>query len=217
MEIKILYKKYPKNLIHGINRINFSKNIIFDLCVGDVSEILGELEFDADVWFLDGFSPSKNPEMWSDEIILKIANLSKIGTKIATYSSARSVATSLEKNGFEAWKVQGFGKKREMIRAKKIKNNEFIKNSHFSRPKTSINLPKKRSVLIVGAGIAGLATATKLKKLGFRVKIAEKQGKVATNGSSNFCGVAEPLITQNGVKLGIMHICAFLQAYQFYK
>ena len=212
-----LIKKYPKNLINGINRINFSKNIILDLCIGDVGEVLDELEFSGDIWFLDGFSPSKNQEMWSDEIIFKIANLSKIGTKIATYTSARSVANSLKKNGFEVWKVQGFGKKREMIRAKKIKNNEFIKNSHFSRPKTSINLPKKTSVLVRGAGIAGLATATKLKKLGFRVKIAEKQGEVATNGSSNFCGVAEPLITKDGVKLGEMHICASLQAYQFYK
>ena len=212
-----LIKKYPKYLNSGINRINFAKNIILDLCVGDIDEILDELDFRADIWFLDGFSPAKNPDMWKPEIMQKIANLSKLGAKIATYTSAKSVANALENAGFEIYKFKGFGRKREMIRAVKIKDERFIKNSYFARIQSNIKSAKQTSVLIIGAGISGLTTACKLKKLGFNVKVAEKMGEVATNGSSNFCGVAEPLITKVGVKLGVMHICAFLEALKFYK
>lgn len=210
-----LVKKYPKYLNNGINRINFSKNIILDLCIGDVNDILNELEFMADIWFLDGFSPAKNQDMWSENVIKKIANLTKLGGKIATYTSAKSVSNALEMAGFEIHKLKGFGKKRQMLRAVKIKNDDFIANSYFARFQS--NIKENANILIIGAGIAGLSVAYKLKKLGFNVKVAEKMSEVATNGSGNFCGVAEPLITKNGVKLGQMHIAAFLEAIKFYK
>lgn len=208
-----LIKKYPR-LIKGLNRINFSKNIILDIFVGDISEALDELDFRADLWFMDGFSPSKNPQMWDDEIIAKIAELSHKGTILRTYSASSKLRKSLVQNGFKVSPLKGHAKKREITQAvleEEIKAKDEI---YFSRPDE--NHAKKR-VCIVGAGVSGLSTAQAFAKQGFKVKIIEKSSKVASNGSSNIFGALMPLITQKGVSLGLMHLRAFLLALKFYK
>lgn len=212
--VKRLIKIYPP-LSSGIFRLEFHKNITLDLCFGEIFDTLKELDFKADVWFLDGFSPAKNPQMWSDEVMSEIARLTRQDGVVCTYSSAKIVRENLEKNGFLVTLLKGYAKKRQMIRAV-LKNppKDDIKFSYFSRPQSSQNL---KNALIIGGGVTGILTAIELKKLGLNVKIAEKMNEVATNGSSNLSGILMPLITKNGVKLGAMHKNAFLNASSFYK
>lgn len=209
---KKLIKKYPK-FRDGLNRINFSKNITLDIYFGDVKDGLKEFEFRADAWFMDGFAPSKNPDMWNLEVCKGIANLSKFGTLLSTYSVARSVRENLEKSGFNLEKRAGFGMKKEMLRAKFVGKNLAFSDLYFTAP----NLNSAKNVLVIGAGIAGLVTALKFKEAGFSVKVAEKRDEVALNGSGNLVGALTPLITQKGVNLGKMHLRAFLMAKNFYK
>ncbi|CZE49233.1 bifunctional tRNA (5-methylaminomethyl-2-thiouridine)(34)-methyltransferase MnmD/FAD-dependent 5-carboxymethylaminomethyl-2-thiouridine(34) oxidoreductase MnmC [Campylobacter geochelonis] len=209
---KRLIKLYPAQ-ISGVYRIYFKKNIILDLYFGDIKEALDNLDFKADIWFLDGFAPSKNPDMWDLEVMQKVARLSKFGSILATYSSAKFVQNNLKEAGFEVNLVNGYAKKRQMIRAA-LKQSYELKNIWFSRPLTD---KAAKKVLIIGAGIAGIVTALKFKKAGFDVVVAEKESKIASNGSGNYTGALMPLITQKGVMLGKMHLNSFLQAVNFYK
>lgn len=212
---KKLIKKYPpKNA--RFYRVHFLKNVILDLYFDDIKVALKNLDFKADVWFMDGFAPAKNPDMWDLEVIKGVANLSKVGAILATYSSSGFVKRNLLKAGFEVNLVKGHAKKRQMIRAI-LKENFISQNDEiwFKRPLKFYNQNSK--VLIIGAGISGLATAKVFKNAGFSVMIAEKENEVATNGSGNLIGALMPLIAQKGVVLGNMHYGAFLMAVSFYK
>jgi tRNA 5-methylaminomethyl-2-thiouridine biosynthesis bifunctional protein len=75
--------------------------------------ILDEIWVNA--WLLDGFAPSKNPDMWQYETLNHMARISRGGTTFATFTSASAVRKTLEKVGFRVKKHSGFGKKREML------------------------------------------------------------------------------------------------------
>ena len=94
-----------------------------------------------DAWFLDGFSPSKNPDMWSNDVMLKIAKLSAQHARLATFTVAGAVRTALQDAGFTTEKKEGFGRKRHRLEAR------------FS----GITKDQKSNITptIVGAGIAG--------------------------------------------------------------
>ena len=85
------------------------------LWAGDILDALPQISQKADAWFLDGFAPAKNAEMWSDEVFAHIARLSKPNTTFATFTSAGAVRRGLQVVGFNVQKHTGFGKKREML------------------------------------------------------------------------------------------------------
>lgn len=87
------------------------------LLIGDASEQLSLLNSDlaVDAWFLDGFAPSKNPDMWSEKLFNQMARLSNTNATFATFTSSGLVKRGLQAVGFTVNKVVGFGKKREML------------------------------------------------------------------------------------------------------
>lgn len=188
--------------------------IILDLYFGDILEFLEECEFRADVWYLDGFAPSKNPQMWSEEFLSNLACYSYKDTIIRSFSCARVVRDRLSQNGFEVGKLKGYHKKREMLQAICIEPKSRIKKQiWFDLPIVA----NPKTILIIGAGIAGLVIATLFKEAGFNVVVAESNEKAAQGASSNLAGICAPLITQPGVALGDMHMSSFLLSRQFYK
>lgn len=70
----------------------------------------------ADAWFLDGFAPAKNPELWSGALMAEVAAHSRPGASFATYSAAGHVRRGLASAGFQVERVPGFGLKRHMSR-----------------------------------------------------------------------------------------------------
>ncbi len=87
--------------------------LIFDHVLGALDNFPKNNPVDA--WFLDGFAPSKNPEMWSDEVFSHVADLSHKGTTFATFTVAGFVRRGLNNQGFTTIKTKGFGKKRQML------------------------------------------------------------------------------------------------------
>ena len=84
------------------------------LYVGDVLEMLATMPQKADAWFLDGFSPAKNPAMWQPEVFQAVAEQSAADATLATFTAAGHVRRSLQAAGFKVAKVKGYGHKRDM-------------------------------------------------------------------------------------------------------
>ena len=209
-----LLNAYPP-LVCGFHRLNLTPNVTLTLCFGDVDTVLDELSFIADAVFMDGFAPAKNEAMWSERVCAKIANLCALGASVCTYSASGALKRALQNSGFEVKMLKGYGKKREMLRAKFAGERQARSEIWFSRfdPAATIT---PRTALVIGGGVAGCVCAFKLRQRGLDVTIAEKRGDIALNGSGNHCGILMPLITKPTVNLGRMHMNAFLQAARFY-
>lgn len=100
---------FPTQL-HGPD---FELNVV----IGDARTTLPAWDGQADAWFLDGFSPAKNPELWGDDLLAQVgAHTAPAGT-VATYTAAGFVRRGLEAAGFSVERIAGFGRKRHMTRA----------------------------------------------------------------------------------------------------
>ncbi|TGL69800.1 tRNA (5-methylaminomethyl-2-thiouridine)(34)-methyltransferase MnmD [Leptospira jelokensis] len=113
------YERWEKNPLERIWKLviphpHSPKNFTLEVLFGDVSDCLDHFP-SIDFWYLDGFSPKKNPRMWSDETLSKIKTHSHVGTRLATFTAAGFIRRNLEGLGFMIEKQKGFGKKREML------------------------------------------------------------------------------------------------------
>ena len=182
-----------------------------------------------DAWFLDGFAPSKNPEMWSDNLFECIKCLSNKGTTAATFSAAAIVKNGLKAAGFSIQKVAGFGRKREMIKAtftaelERLNAEDFNYRGSFSPypiPWT-INQHKKqftqKHALIIGGGLAGCHTARALAERGWQVNILERHSALAQEGSGNPQGVLYAKLSPLEEAQAAFNLLSFQYALHFYR
>ncbi|MGR3622328.1 tRNA (5-methylaminomethyl-2-thiouridine)(34)-methyltransferase MnmD [Pseudophaeobacter sp.] len=88
-----------------------------EVITGDARVSLPEWTGEADAWFLDGFSPAKNPELWQEDLLQAVADHTKPGGSAATYTAAGFVRRGLEAAGFTVDRISGFGRKRHMTQA----------------------------------------------------------------------------------------------------
>lgn len=106
-----------KNIRPGRQTLLFAGGRVrLTLLVGDASVQLAQLDKQiVDAWFLDGFAPAKNPEMWTEELFGLLAQLSAPGATLATFTSAGFVRRGLQAAGFAMQRNKGFGFKRQML------------------------------------------------------------------------------------------------------
>jgi len=100
----------------GWNRLMLGDTIRLSLAVGDANEMIREWAGSADAWYLDGFSPGKNPELWNARLMSEVAGRTVEGGTFATFTAAGWVRRNLEQAGFSVRKSPGFGRKRDMVR-----------------------------------------------------------------------------------------------------
>ena len=96
-----------------------SEHLVAEIIFGDARKTLPEWQGVADAWFLDGFAPSRNPELWEAPLMAAVGAHTRPGGTAATYSAAGDVRRALESAGFIVEKAPGFGRKRHMTRARK--------------------------------------------------------------------------------------------------
>src|SRR6476619_4346196 len=100
----------------GFHRIHFDGgNVILTLLFGDAASVLPQLVASVDAFFLDGFSPAKNPGIWSPEVVCELARVAAPGATLATWTVAGGVRAALADAGFAIEKREGFAGKREML------------------------------------------------------------------------------------------------------
>jgi len=100
-------------------RLEFPCNIHLHIYFGDANILLSNLKPAIDAWYLDGFSPSKNPELWNQELMADVYNATVPGGTFATYTVAGYVRRNLQSAGFTITRATGFGTKREMLKGQK--------------------------------------------------------------------------------------------------
>ncbi|MCC5883780.1 MAG: bifunctional tRNA (5-methylaminomethyl-2-thiouridine)(34)-methyltransferase MnmD/FAD-dependent 5-carboxymethylaminomethyl-2-thiouridine(34) oxidoreductase MnmC [Halomonas sp.] len=159
--------------VTGIHRLWLDERVTLDLHFGDAAERLALLEGGVDAWFLDGFAPSKNPEMWRPELFTAMAACSRPGATFATFTCAGVVKRGLAAAGFAWRKVPGFGRKREMLAGEIASppTDTSRARTPWFRPPAS---PPPRHVAVIGAGIAGASTAAALARRGVAVTLIDR-------------------------------------------
>ena len=106
-------------LAHWTGRTCMLDSLRFEVVIGDARKTLPNWDGMADAWFLDGFSPAKNPELWCADLMQDVASHTATGGTAATYTAAGFVRRGLESAGFNVTRAPGFGRKRHMTRAHK--------------------------------------------------------------------------------------------------
>ncbi len=204
----------------GIHRLKFKRHhISLTLIYLPVSSALKAMSKQMDVWYLDGFAPRKNPEMWSSEVIARIAQLSRPGTTLATYSVAGVVRRGLMATRFNVARAPGFGEKREMIVAA-IPGDLADIRGHDKQWEDGIVASKApwfrheagaptSSALVIGAGIAGAAVAHALTARGVDVTVAESERSPALHGSGNPRGIVSPALTADKTAMSQFYFAAY--------
>lgn len=103
----------------GLNHFKLTESITLDLIIGDALAELTCWSGKADAWFLDGFAPSKNPDLWSPALMKQVYDHTGPGGTFSTYTVAGRVRRALEQAGFAIERAEGFGRKREMLRGRR--------------------------------------------------------------------------------------------------
>ena len=156
--------------VRGVHRLNFGA-ITLTLIHDDVINALDQVDrLKANAWFLDGFSPSGNPDMWNEDVMLRLADCCAPAARLATFSVAGGVRNALTNAGFRVRKMPGFGRKRHRLEA------------DFPGTKTATPQPIKKA-LIVGAGIAGRSLAKALASRNIAFDIIDDGSHPAASGN----------------------------------
>lgn len=192
-----LIQQYPLP-IAGCHRLSFpEERFSIDLWLGDAQDIFPTIPKTQTVnaWFLDGFAPSCNPDMWQANVLDHMVRLSDFGTTFASFSVAGILKRGLKQHGIQISRPRGFGHKREMLKAIWLDTSQTETQSQDSE--TTIAAPpksetsKQRKIAIIGAGIAGLSSAWAFAQRGHQVTIYE-QNEPLSGASGNPLALLNP-------------------------
>ena len=191
------YAQYPPN-ITGWHRIHFEHHrIILTLIFNDALTALNDANFKADAWYLDGFAPNKNPQLWSIDIAKQVFRFTKAKGSFATYSAANEVNKNFTAAGFKTTKQKGFANKREMLigtRSTAITPEKYLLKNKSWLITTSNNIKSKHAI-VIGSGFAGSSISAALAKRGWEVTIIERQPTLAMEGSGNATAILMPRLS----------------------
>ena len=216
-----LCTQYPPP-ISGIHRIRFEPSeictshagpVVLDLGFLDATEGLRQIpdrvRFDA--WYLDGFAPARNPDMWTLDLFAQLARLSAPGTTFGTFSAAGAVRRGLQAVGFAVSKASGFGAKRERLHGQFVGPQPVVGCSADPRlgVESSFAPSVRRRVCVIGAGIAGATTARALAERGIEVTVLERK-QIAAGASKLSQAVLYPRVHAEASPFAMAHLHAHL-------
>ncbi|KJH74406.1 MULTISPECIES: bifunctional tRNA (5-methylaminomethyl-2-thiouridine)(34)-methyltransferase MnmD/FAD-dependent 5-carboxymethylaminomethyl-2-thiouridine(34) oxidoreductase MnmC [unclassified Pseudomonas] len=185
--------------------------VTLTLLIGDALEQLPQLDAQVDAWFLDGFAPAKNPDMWTAELFAELARLAAPGSTISTFTSTGWVRRLLNAAGFKMKRTPGIGHKWEILRGVFLGWPQeaappAVTKPWFARP---LPLTGERHAMVIGAGLAGCATAASLAARGWRVSLLERHTALAQEASGNPQGVLYLKLSAHGTALSQLIVSGF--------
>ena len=189
--------------VKGVHRLHFG-NVTLTLFHEDIDRALGNMDARMDAWFLDGFSPAKNPDMWSQAVFDKLAALSNPGAMIGTFTVAGHVRRGLAQAGFNVSKKPGFGRKRERLEA-----------IYPGAPEPE--KPSKYAPVILGSGIAGAYLAQSFSRRGVAPILIDPETDLASAASGNPTGLVMPRLDLQDRPESRFFLAAYLYALAQYE
>lgn len=202
----------------GIHRRHFpSDRLVLTLLQGDASTCFEQLDARVDAWFLDGFSPECNPDLWSPRLFGALARLSHADTTLASFTCAGQVRRDLQEAGFDVHKTAGYGQKRDMCAGRHkaaAATDESrllpMQQAPWFRHEKPANRP--RSVVVIGAGLAGCAMAWSLAQRGLQVTVLDQASRIASEASGNPIGLTFVRLTTHDSPQNRYYLNAYLHA-----
>ena len=206
-------------LLPGFHRLVFADGqVLLTLCIGDAKAMLRAQSFAADSVYLDGFSPQHNPDIWDLHTMKAVARCCRRGTRVASWTVARSVRDALGQCGFVVRKVPGVPPKRDNLQGE---FNPAWEPKKASSAAASTRRSPARCV-VVGAGLAGAAVAASLARRGWQVTVLEGAAAPAAGASGLPAGLLAPHVSpddsllsrlsRSGVRATLRQAEALLQA-----
>lgn len=215
-----LLESYPEP-IPGVHRLVLAGGAItLDLWWAEAGEALANMRERGlplvDAWYLDGFAPARNAAMWAPALLQNLGGLSRPGATLATFTAAGAVRRALQAAGFAMRKAPGFGRKRERLLGTldQAPPRPAPTASPWDLPGRFESPP--RSALVIGAGLAGCATAAALARRGVAVQLLERNA-LADGASGNRQGVLYTRLSRRHSALADFALASFLFASRGYR
>lgn len=196
-----LIAQYP-HPIAGCHRLSFpEERFSLDLWLGDAHDVFPSMAKTSRVnaWFLDGFAPACNPDIWEEQVLNHIVRLSGIGTTFSSFSVAGVLKRGLTQHGISISRPRGYKHKREMLKAiwlaaepentSDAVDTQSVLNQN--QPDQVLHAFKQRQIAIIGAGIAGLSSAWAFAERGHEVTLYDQSEPLA-GGSGNPLALLNP-------------------------
>ncbi len=226
-----LLSQYPPG-VPGLHRLLLnSGRVTLDLLYAPLDDALEILEtlpnLEVDAWFLDGFAPARNQDMWTESLYQCMARLSADKASFATFTAAGDVRRGLESAGFCVNKVPGYGRKREMLQgvlsqpaaraSLKATPWQFPAHRYGELAKGRFSCsPEAEEIAVLGAGLAGAATAEALARRGLKVTVYE-QSDIASAASGNPQGALYTRLSHRESALNSFSLLSFCYAVRRYR
>lgn len=191
--------------------------VTLDLWFGDIAALTDALDDSlngsVDAWFLDGFAPAKNPDMWTPALFNAMARLARTDGTLATFTAAGFVRRGLQDAGFTMEKRSGFGRKREMLVGQRTAISAPLPRTPWYARGAATG---PREAAVIGGGVASAMLALALLRRGWQVTLYCKDIAPAEGASGNRQGALYPLLSQHDAALAAFFPAAFTFARRLY-
>ena len=178
-------------LTPNLHRLSFDGGRVqLLLALGNVAQWLPELVARVDAFYLDGFSPARNPQMWQPRLFKAMGRLAAPGATAATWTAAHAVRNDLTAAGFDVELAPGRGGKRDILQARYAP--AFVPRRAPAR--SALPSPGARHAAVIGAGLAGCAAAWALAEQGWTCGVLARHGHPAAEASGNPAGLFHGIV-----------------------
>ena len=167
--------------VHGHHAIWLHPRVRLVLMLDDATRCWAQRPARVDAWFLDGFAPARNPDMWDQALFDALACCSRPGATLGTFTAAAVVREGLKRSGFTVERLAGFDRKRHRL----------IGRWPGAFQAQAI---RRGQALVAGAGLAGCSSARALAERGWQVTVVDPAG-VASGASGNLAGVVHATVS----------------------
>ncbi|MEO8523836.1 MAG: FAD-dependent 5-carboxymethylaminomethyl-2-thiouridine(34) oxidoreductase MnmC [Caldimonas sp.] len=199
----------------NLHRLSFDADRVqLLLAFGEVAAWLPQIVASVDAFYLDGFAPAKNPQMWEPRLFKAMGRIAAPDATAATWSVARAVREGLCAAGFDVRIAPGSGGKREITVAQFAPRFVPRQNARrlASRVEAAVGGVAHEPIAIIGAGLAGCAAAWALAEQGRRSLLFERRSELASEGSGNAAGLFHGVVHRHDGHHARFHRAAAFEA-----